>query len=85
MESMPEKVASIRMKKIKEEGFNAIHFAWYGATQVDKPHYYRIQGKSFLIELDNIQNNAKHIHVVWRDFNGDFGRDLIKEHYKSHH
>ena len=47
------------------------------------PHYYRIQGKSFLIEYDNSQNNANHIHVVWREFKGDFGRDMIGEHYHN--
>ena len=46
-----------------------------------KAHYYRIQGKSFLIEYDNSQNNGNHIHLVWREFDGDFGRDLIREHY----
>lgn len=85
IESMPEKDASIRMKNIKKENFNNIYFAWSGTTEVNKPHYYRIQGKSFLVEFDNLQNNATHIHVVWRDFNGDFGRDLIKEHYNEAH
>ena len=83
IETMPKKLASIRMKNIKKENLNNIYFGWAGATQVDKPHYYRIQGKSFLVEFDNLQNNAKHIHVVWRDFNGDFGRDLIQEHYNK--
>lgn len=86
IESMPKKVAKIRLSKIKKEDFNNIYFGWAGNTQLGKPHYYRIQGKSFLVEFDNLQNNAKHIHVVWRDFNGDFGRNLIKEHYnKTHH
>lgn len=86
IESTPKKEASIQKRKIEKEGFNTIHFAWSGEMELNKPHYYRIQGKSFLIEFDNFQNNANHIHVVWRDFNGDFGKDLIKEHYnKSHH
>ena len=42
-----------------------------------------MQGPSFLIEFDNTQNNANHIHQVWRDFKGDWGRDLLAEHYKS--
>jgi hypothetical protein len=46
-------------------------------------HYYRIQGPSFLVEYDNTQNNANHIHTVWRDFDGDFGRDLLREHYSD--
>src|SRR5262249_15844928 len=47
------------------------------------PHYYRVQSPAFLIEYDNTQNNANHIHSVWRDFNGDFGEDLLREHYQT--
>ena len=43
-------------------------------------HYYRVQGPTFLIEFDNTQNNGNHIHSVWRDFDSDFGRDLLREH-----
>ncbi|MFN7926382.1 MAG: DUF3500 domain-containing protein [Blastocatellia bacterium] len=46
-------------------------------------HYYRIQTPTFLIEYDNTQNNANHIHSVWRDFSGDWGRDLLAEHYRT--
>ena len=46
-------------------------------------HYYRIQGPSFLVEYDNTQSDANHVHTVWRDFDGDFGRDLLREHYRS--
>ncbi len=49
------------------------------------PHYYRVQTPSFLIELDNTQDGANHIHSVWRDFAGDFGEDLLKEHYQTSH
>jgi hypothetical protein len=74
------------MKQLKKEELDEIHFAWAGATELTKGHYYRVQGKTFLIEFDNVQNDANHIHTVWRDFDGDFGRDLIKEHYhNSHH
>ncbi|MBJ6366526.1 DUF3500 domain-containing protein [Snuella sedimenti] len=79
--SMPTALATKRMHALKQEESNAITFGWAGATALEKPHYYRIQGKTFLIEFDNTQNNANHIHTVWRDFNGDFGKDLIKEHY----
>jgi hypothetical protein len=60
-----------------------VMFAWAGVTEVGGPHYYRVQGPTFLIEYDNTQNDANHIHAVWRDFNGDFGRDLIREHLKT--
>lgn len=85
--SMPDDLAKQRMEKLKSEQASNIHFGWAGATSKGKPHYYRIQGKTFLIEFDNVQNNANHIHSVWRDFNGDFGRDLIREHYQNstHH
>ncbi|WP_420602209.1 DUF3500 domain-containing protein [Flagellimonas sp.] len=84
--AMPEDLAKKRMENVKKEQPSNIHFGWAGATSSGKPHYYRIQGKTFLIEFDNTQSNANHIHSVWRDFDGDFGRDLIREHYqKSNH
>jgi hypothetical protein len=84
---MAEDLAQKRSKQINEAGIDNLIFAWAGATTRGKAHYYRIQGKTFLIEFDNSQNNANHIHTVWRDFDGDFGRDLIKEHYQTadHH
>ena len=85
--SMPEELAKKRMKNIEAEELGEIRFGWAGATSSGKGHYYRIQGKSFLIEFDNTQTNANHIHTVWRDFDGDFGKDLIKENYPNsdHH
>lgn len=86
LSTMPLDLANKRMEVLKSEEMSAIRFGWAGSTVISNPHYYRIQGKTFLIEFDNIQNSANHIHSVWRDFDGDFGRDLIKEHYqKSHH
>ena len=83
LSSMPDEIAKARMKNIVTEDINAIHFGWAGGLKPGEPHYYRIQGASFLIEYDNTQQNANHIHAVWRDFNGDFGRDLLKEHYRN--
>ncbi|WP_242204181.1 DUF3500 domain-containing protein [Aestuariivivens insulae] len=87
LSTIPPKLAEKRMNSIKDEEINEVRFGWAGATVLGQGHYYRMQGKSFLIEFDNVQNEANHIHTVWRDFNGDFGRDLIKEHYKNsnHH
>ena len=64
------------------ENWNKITFSWAGKIKKLNAHYYRIQGQSFLIEYDNSQNNGNHIHSVWRTFEGDFGKDLIKEHYQ---
>jgi TonB family protein len=80
---MPQDVAEERSKKMRAAGFDKIHFAWAGGVNKGDPHYYRIQSPTFLIEYDNTQNNANHIHSVWRDFNGDFGEDLLREHYQT--
>ncbi len=87
LSTMPEALATQRMKQIEQEDFDAIRFGWAGATELSEGHYYRIQGQTFLIEFDNTVGNANHIHTVWRDFDGDFGKDIIKEHYreKSHY
>ena len=79
----PEVIADARMETIRSEGLDDIKFVWIGGTERGDPHYFRVQGASFLIEYDNTQNNANHIHLVWRDFAGDFGRDLIRMHYQA--
>jgi hypothetical protein len=81
--NMEADLAAERMAKIKAAGMDKIRFAWLGDTDKGKKHYYAVQGPTFLIEYDNTQNNGNHIHSVWRDFNGDFGRDLLREHLKE--
>ena len=87
LSSMPTEIAEMRMKRIVSEDFSQIRFGWAGGLITGVPHYYRIQGNTFLIEFDNTTHNANHIHIVWRDFNNDFGVDLLNEHYKKskHH
>ncbi len=85
LSSMPQRIANARMNLVRTEDMNDIRFGWAGGLVKGEPHYYRIQGKTFLIEFDNTQNNANHIHMVWRDFNGDYGADLLKEHYQQSH
>ena len=82
--NMPDQAAAIREDQLKKAGKN-IFFAWTGGINKGDPHYYRIQTPTFLIEYDNVQNGANHIHSVWRDFTGDFGEDLLKEHYQTSH
>lgn len=71
--------------KIAAAGYDNLHFAWAGATERGRPHYYRIQGPMLLIEYDNIQNNANHVHTVVRDLNNDFAEDLLRQHYNQKH
>ena len=78
-------VAQARLAQVKKDGLAHLRFAWMGALEKGGPHYYRVQGTRFAIEYDNTQNNANHIHAVWRDFEGDFGRDLLAEHYRRDH
>ena len=80
---MADDIAAERVAKIRKAGVEKIGFAWAGDAERGKKHYYRIQGPTFLIEHDNSQNNGNHIHSVWRDFAGDFGRDLLREHLKA--
>jgi Protein of unknown function (DUF3500) len=80
---MAADIAADRTAKLKKAGVDNIGFAWAGPLQRGQKHYYRVQGPTFLIEYDNTQNDGNHIHSVWRDFNGDFGRDLLREHLKS--
>jgi hypothetical protein len=62
-----------------------VFFGWAGGKERGEPHYYRVQGKTFLIEYDNVQNEANHPHSVFRSFDGDFGRDLLGEHQRAAH
>jgi hypothetical protein len=73
------------MNKIKKAGFDNLSFAWAGSLRPGKGHYYRIQGPILLIEFDNTQNNANHIHTVVRDLTNDFAEDILREHYEKDH
>lgn len=77
----PPQIAAERLQKIRAAGRDDIRFAWMGSPNKGEGHYYRIQGPTFLVEYDNVQNDANHVHSVWRDFNGDFGMDLLAAHY----
>ena len=65
--------------------FDEIHFAWAGSGEPRQPHYYRLQGPRLLIEYDNVQNDTNHVHSVWRDPEGDFGSDVLAQHYAHAH
>lgn len=75
------------MQEIKKEGLDNIWFAWAGYTkpEIGKGSYYRVQGPTLVIEYDNTQNNANHVHSVVRDLKNDFGGDLLLDHYKKGH
>jgi len=78
-------VATADMAKLEKAGLDDIRFAWMGSFERGQRHYYRVHGPTFVLEYDNTQNDANHVHAVWRDFAGDFGRDLLAEHLKAGH
>ena len=82
--NVPDELAEGRMEQINKAGRN-ISFAWSGGINRGDQHYYRVHAPSFLIELDDTQDNANHIHSVWRDFAGDFGEDVLQQHYHASH
>jgi len=82
---LPDEVAAIEAAQLEQRGLESLHFAWAGGLERRQGHYYRIQGMRFLIEYDNTQNDANHIHSVWRDPANDFGAHLLAEHYARDH
>lgn len=82
-----KKLADKMLNDIKKAGLDQLRFAWAGSTKQEKgkAYYYRIHGPTIIIEYDNSQNNANHIHTVVRDLKNDFGGDMLLQHYKSSH
>ncbi len=78
-------LASQQWERIERAGLERVTFAWAGPDEPGQGHYYAIKGPTFLIEYDNTQNNANHIHSVWRDFTNDWGEDLLARHYAESH
>jgi hypothetical protein len=76
-------IADSELKAIQEAGEAKLHFAWAGSIEPGQGHYYRIQGPTFLMEYDDTQDNANHIHTVWRDLRNDFGEDVLRKHYEE--
>ncbi len=82
---LPEEIAELHLARATGPALDALHFAWAGGCERGEKHYYRVQGPRLLIEYDNTQDNGNHIHAVWRDPEGDFGVDLLAEHYRQAH
>ena len=85
VQRLPEQLAAAEMANLESMDSAVTHFAWAGGCERRQPHYYRVQGPVFLAEYDNTQNDANHIHAVWRNLINDFGEDLLKTHYQQSH
>ncbi|MCI0800781.1 MAG: DUF3500 domain-containing protein [Chloroflexi bacterium] len=78
-------LAEQKLADLKKTGLDHLHFAWAGPVSKDEPHYYRIHGGDFVVEFDNRQDGANHIHSVWRDVENDFAADVLRDHLILYH
>jgi hypothetical protein len=85
VERAAPEMAAAEWRRIEAGGLEAVTFAWAGPEARGQGHYYAVRGPRFLIEYDNTQNDANHIHSVWRDFSNDWGEDLLAAHYAAAH
>lgn len=75
-------LAAIQRRRVIEQELARFHFSWAGALERGQPHYFRVHGPITLIEYDNTQDHADHVHSVWHDLEADFGNDALAEHYR---
>jgi Protein of unknown function (DUF3500) len=78
-------VAQTELDQLAAAGIDTLHFAWAGSQTPQRPHYYRLHGPTLLIEYDNTQNGANHVHSVWHNPINSFGQDLLRAHYQEAH
>lgn len=70
---LPAATMHPHFERLQNAGLDNVRFGWAGSMEPRNPHYYRLQGPTFLLEFDNSRNRGGHIHSVWRDFAEDFG------------
>ena len=80
---VPQDLAHLRIEKINRGGWSNIRFSWIGSTKSKEKMYYRAEGPEFMVEYCVTAVGENHIHTVWREFDGDFGRDILADHFKS--
>ena len=87
VERAADDLAGPEWQKIERAGLDRVTFAWAGPIEkgFGKGHYYNVKGPTFMVEYDNTQNDANHIHSVWRDFTNDWAEDLLASHLTAHH
>lgn len=82
---LPADLLASERARLDNAGWTGMHFAWAGTTERRGPHYYRIHSQDLLIEYNCVQDDATHIHAVWRNPRGDFGEDPLRSHLKRGH
>lgn len=84
-EDLRPELAERELARIHAAGLERVRFAWMGGDRPGLAHYYRVSGPTFVIELDNVQDGANHVHALWRDRTRDFGDDLLGAHRAAAH
>lgn len=77
LSALPDPLSQTHFERAERAGLENIRFGWAGPLESPRPHYYRLQGPTFLLEHDNSRGGGTHIHSVWRDFAEDFGQHLM--------
>jgi hypothetical protein len=85
VERLPGPLAALEKARVEQAGLDALYFAWAGEFERRRPHYYRVHGSELIIEYDNTQDDANHIHAVWRHPRNDFGGDILRRHLAAAH
>lgn len=85
VERFRPELAADAMNHLESAGREGLHFAWAGGSERGERHYYRVQTDWFVVEYDNTQDGANHVHTVWREFGREFGADVLAEHYRTAH
>jgi len=83
--TLAPELAQMELRRVRGAGLEGMRFAWAGAFEPGRPHYFRVHGPAVLIEYDNSRNDANHIHSVWHDPGNPFGRDVLGAHYRAGH
>ncbi len=84
LDRVTPEVAATSWRSVLDAGLDSVRFTWAGSAEVGRGHYYAVTGPTFLLEYDNTQTNANHVHTVWRDLRHDWGADVLAEHYAAH-
>jgi hypothetical protein len=80
---LPEDMARLRLGQIYSAGIESLYLSWAGGATAADARYYRVQGPTFLLEIGHPGGDPNHVHMVWRDFNRDFGRELLRDWAKE--
>ena len=80
--ALAPEIAAAQKRRLMEQDLGRFRFAWAGSLTPGEAHYFRVHGPVTVMEYDNTQNGANHIHSVWRDLTADFGHDALADHYR---